>query len=421
MPSTSAKYGMGLYVLGAYLLLVQVVLPLLAPLRSLGVIEPGEIRNQLLPPLFLLMIISFGGFRVLGFKTLLHIGLAFTFVQAMLIGIQNIMDPDRFRSYFSHLFQISSAYVMLSVGWLSVDRIGHRFWERFVALALGALLISTFFTVTALGRDEIGRLYTPAYGFIFVAAFSSIYSKSNSALTLGGLLLSNKRGPILAVALIFIQHQWNSLVAAGPRRASVLVKNIIHTIVMISGVAIATIIIVNWASAPGNEDTAVGRAVNITFGRLVDVVEAEGSKSSLDEIAAGRFEEINTALDSLGVFSFLMGSGAGWEITLSGGKTVQNIHFSPLSLVSVFGLPFTVFLYGYLISLVIRSMRRRGNINQLSTTEKMAPLYLSGALLHSIFAYSLFIDWLVFFFAGVLSKSLKTRAHVPVMMNKKDK
>ena len=394
---------------GAYLLLVQIILPLLSPLRITGEIEPGEIRNLLLPPLFLLLVLAFGVGRILKVRTLLQMGLGIAFLSAAVIGIPSLLDPDTQRAYVSHLFQVSSAFVMLSIGWGAIDWFGFQFWRRFVILSLIATLISTAITLTALGRGDVGRLYTPAYALLFVASFCAVYSKKMSVLTIIGLFVSNKRGPIVSVLLIFLQHLFSTLKRGRRAQGGQFVKNVFRILISTGFVIVSMMLLVSWASEPENKESAIGRAVNITSGRLMDIVDASASDRSLDELSSGRLEEINQTLATLSATDFLFGSGAGWNIVISGGKTVQNIHFSPLSITAVFGAPFAIFMYCCLAILVIRAVRRKESPEDLSVTERMAPLYLSGALLHSFFAYSLFIDWLVFFFAGVLLKSLSAK------------
>lgn len=408
MNSTS-RAQFGRFAFGAYLFLVLIVLPLLSPLRALGIIEPGELRNMLLPPLFLMVFWAFGGVRLLPARTLLHVGLIFAFVQAALIGLPNAIDPVSQRSYLSHLFQVASAYVLLSAGWLAIDWFGHNFWKKFAVLALVATLISTVFTLSALQRGDLGRLYTPAYAFLFVAAFSAIHSTKMSAISILGLLVSNKRGPIVSVLLIFGQYMFGRFVTAGKMRSVRFLVPLFWGMVIAAALLVSVVALVNWAATPGNDSTAVGKAVNITYGRMIDVVQAGNSGRTLDEVSAGRVEEIENAMENLEGFDFVVGSGAGWSITTPDGKQVQNIHFSPLSITAVFGAPFAIFIYLYLMTLVFRGTVRKTAVENLSTTERMAPLYLSGALLHSLFAYSLFIDWLVFFFAGVLLKSLNAK------------
>jgi hypothetical protein len=399
------------YAFGIYLVLVLIVLPLLAPLRALGLIEPGELRNMLLPPMFLMMIMTVGPARLIGARSVLQLGLAFAFVMAAVIGFSNAIDPASQRNYFSHLFQVASAFVMFGFGVVAFDWFGHQYWRRFAWLALISTFISSAVTLDALGRGDIGRLYTPAYAFVFVAAFSALHSKKLSILSVLGLLVSNKRGPVVAVMLIFFQHMLGTFMAGKKLRQARVLAAIFWGAIVTVTLAVAVSMLFAWAADPANEDSPVARAVNITYGRMVEVAQAGNTGRTLDDISAGRVDEIETALETLDGFDFLVGSGAGWAVNLGEGegRDVQNIHFTPLSITAVFGAPFAIFLYVYLVVLVFRGSWRKEEVESLTTTERMAPLYLSGALLHSLFAYSLFIDWLVFFFAGVLIKSLRTR------------
>ncbi|MBL8370329.1 MAG: hypothetical protein JNK28_02965 [Burkholderiaceae bacterium] len=396
-----------LYLLGAYLLLSQVVMPLLSPFRALGLLEPGQIRNMLLPPLFLAIVITLGLREILRIKTALHLVLILGGVQAMIVGLPNLLDGDATRYYFSHLFQIASAYVMLVLGWSMANTIEKKFWERFVLMALLATLVSSYFTLAALARNEVGRLYTPAYTFIFVAAYSLAYSNLQTLLVIGGLLISNKRGPMVAVIGMFAVQAAKFAVIRSPEgQGNKPIKMALAF--LLAALAIGAIFATyQWALNLTNITSPIERAVYITMMRLSDLINLAETGRTLDEISAGRLTEVDAALDSLNPLNWLIGSGAGWSVTLPDGPEVQNLHFTPLSLVSVFGLPFTVTLYVLMLAVVVKSFFGMNRSRQSDATRLMAPLYLVGALIHSLFAYSLFIDWLVFFFAGVAAYANK--------------
>lgn len=396
----------GLVFLGFYIVVSQVLMPILSPLRGLGELEPALLRNMMLPPLFLFIILFSGTRNILKIRTGFHIIIIIIIAIACLNGLSNLSDGGSIRSYLSHLFQLASAYVMINFGWILKDEIPIKFWRYLVGLALISTLISTAFTLSALERGDLGRLYTPAYTFIFVAAYSVIYSSGMSALTIFGMLVSNKRGPILSVISVFLIY----LVSGKKWTRSQLVK-VIFKGAGAGGICfILMVLLVNWAKDPENENTGVGRAITITLGRIDEIADMSGSDRSLDAISSGRLYEAEITLEDLNGMDYVFGSGAGWRIFLPDGKPIQNIHFTPLSVTAVFGFPFALYLYLYLIVLIFKANLSFKNREQYIITERIAPLYLTGAVLHSLFAYSLFIDWLVFFFVGVLMSSQKKRS-----------
>ena len=396
----------GRMILGVYIFFVFVVLPLMSPLRALGVMEPALIRNAVLPPLLFLLILAFGVGHLIRPKTYLHIILLAMFFLAAVIGLGNLGGESGARAYFSHLFQVGSAYVMVGVGWLAYDRLNEKYWKRLVVLALFSALVSTAATIRALGEGEIGRFYTPAYGFILIYAFGAVCSTKTSILAFFGSVISNKRGVIISIVIMLLAKVVISVRTKGVSRKSMLKGSFLGVVsLLVIGVGSASL--VGWASLPMNRDVALAQAVNITYERMKETIQPSGDRT-LNQVSAGRIDEIQLTLDSLTGVDYLLGSGAGWGLELLGGREVQNIHFTPLSLVAVFGSPAAIALYCFLGVLAGRGILRQDS-RYLNITERMAPLYLVGALVHSLVAYSLFIDWMVFFFAGVLVRSLRVR------------
>lgn len=392
--------------LGCYLALSLIIVPLMGPLRSTGVLEPATLRNLLLPPLMLFMVAAFGAGRVIRPRAAVQIVLLVVFLQAMVRGFANGTDPATMRNYWSHLFQIASAYLMFGIGWIAIRRVGHKYWRLFAMLALLATLVSTTLTLGALDRGEVSRLYTPAYGFVFVTAFSAIYSAPTSAFAVLGSMVSNKRGPILAVVALFALHAFTSIRDNARTSLATFLKTVLVLSAAVGVVAVGVLSTLAWAEQPVNAGTPVGRALNITHNRISDLLAYREAVSSLEEISAGRIGEIEATVASLDAADYVIGAGAGWLLEIDGVKRVQNIHFTPLSLTAVFGAPFAIYIYGFLIALVVRGSLRKDTAG-LTTSERMAPLYLAGALVHSLTAYSLFIDLMVFFFAGLLAHSLQ--------------
>ncbi len=395
--------------LALYILLVMVAMPLLTPLRIADVLEPAQIRNYLLPPILLFLILAFGKLAVFQPRSFLQIALGLVFIQAAAIGVYNDAHIDEPRFFFSHLFQIFSAYTMIGVGWMAVGRLGHGFWRLFVTLALIATLLASAFTINAYSNNDITHIYTAAYVFIFVGSFSAIYSNRLSFLVFLGILVSNKRGPIVAVVILFLQQIFIDLNNGGSQARARLGRYLFLGVLWSVILAVVSVLVYQWATDNANQQNAIARAINVTFNRLTSIAATSESSNTINQITSGRFIETQIALESLNFATWIFGSGAGWNIVPWGGESVQNIHLTPLSLIAVFGTPFMIILYITLFGLIIRGTLRKTDVQSLTTTERMAPLYLSGAVVHSFIAYSLFVDFLVFFFVGVLLRSFSQK------------
>lgn len=384
------------WALGAYLAFITILMPLLAIRRVLGTGEPGELRNVLLPGFLALIVLAFGITKVLKPRTWLQLLLGVGFIQAMVVGLLHSNHTEDFRNFLSHLFQLGSAYLMVGVGWLSMGKFERKYWRNWTVLSLLAIGASTVLTVSALGRGEVGRLYTPAYGLILVLAYAGLYWKRGVLLAYLLAIVSNKRAVILAMVFQTV-YGWirETLGRKGVKYIVITAAKALCVLALLSGMAL---MVVNWAQSTGGEENAVARAVNITVDRLRPLFDLSESGVDIDYVSAGRVDEIESAVASANWLDWVFGGGAGWRVDLGDGRVVHNIHVSPLSLALAFGTPFSLLLYASLAFVVLRSTRLAER--ERDPTLLMAPLYLSGAVIHSLFAYSLFIDILVFFFAG---------------------
>lgn len=401
----------GKFVLALYLILVFSILPLLSPLRALGIMEPGLLRNAVLPPLLLVMTLVFGVGYLVRPRTYLHLVLLAMFFISFIVGLKNLGDEGATRAYFSHLFQIISSYILLGIGWKLFDKLSVVFWKRLIYLSLIATLVSTALTIRALGEGEIGRFYTPAYGFILIYSFGIVFSRKVSIISFFGAIVSNKRGVIVSIVLMLGAQVFHSARVQGLSKKGLVKGGLIGVIGLIA-VSLGSAALWMWASSPKNENYALAQAVNITYNRMSETLSPSGEEN-LNQITAGRINEVQAAIESLDGIDYLLGSGAGWRIDVGGDYEVQNIHFSPLSITAVYGMPAALSLYLVLSTLVFKGLVRR-DVYNLTITERMAPFYILGALVHSLVAYSLFIDWMVFFFSGVLIRSI----HVQTLKNR---
>lgn len=395
--------------IGTYLLIAFVLLPLLTPLRQLGTATPGLIRAAVIPPLLLLMLLSVRG-NLTKFNSAMMPVLIIVFLQAAVVGLPNGLGGNS-RSYLSHLFQLFSAYVMLVCGMVWSESLSLKFWRIFSRMALLAVSISSIFSISMWLDQEIGRLYTPAYVLIFVSAVSlSMYPKGKLQ-TLSAILVavvSNKRGPLVSVLTMFAASALSRLTSFGIGESRIRKNSIIF------GFSFALILVLVALLLPIISPEAANhpflKAFTKTTERLMSLFVSKQDQYDFNAATAGRIEEITLALDTLRGAKVFFGSGAGWQVVTPYGKEIHNIHFTPLSLVAVFGIPFAAFIYGYPAWLIF-SMRK-WILKNGTYAEKIALFYLIGSLVHTLAAYSLFVDLLNFFFIGVLARAATQRRRV---------
>jgi hypothetical protein len=385
-------------VLGAYLFLALFFVPMLTPLRQLQMFSPALVLIGSIPILVMLIVMMLGH-KCLIFRSYMSLALVLAFVQAALIGLDHAIDGN-IRSYLSHLFQLFSAIVMLAAGTHWSDDFGKRFWRRFAMMAIFAASASTLMSLRVWDAGEINRYYTPAYILIFVVAFSLAVRPEGKTLTIGSILvaiISNKRGPLLSVVLMILTYFFSRLFFFQHFRFR-FPKRFLIVFICTAVATLITVIVISDQDL--SKENGIVRAFDQTTSRLLKIVRDNPEEINLATYSAGRVEEIESGLEALDGIALLIGNGAGWNVTLGSGKVVQNLHVTPISLAVVFGLPFAAFFYLHLIFLIVRNIRPC--IIGGTITEKIALFYLIGSILHTLVAFSIFIDLLNFFFIGVL-------------------
>lgn len=403
--------------IGTYVLVAFVLIPMMTPMRQLGTATPGAFRAAMIPPIIILTTLELAP-RMMKINNFLMPILIAVFILAAIVGIGNAAEFGS-RNYLSHLFQIFSAYVMLVAGMSWATMFGLRFWKRFSWLALVAVSISTAFSISYWADEEIGRLYTPAYVLIFVTAVSLSIRPNGGAQTLASVLVaavSNKRGPLLSVLLMVGSYSAGQFGLLAIRKTKLSVSSIYGLFLKLFTVSVATLFLLQLLS--GQVDNAIVQAFNKTTERLMFLVASSQGQSDFNAATAGRIEEVDLALNSLHGLEFVLGNGAGWTEQTAFGKEIQNIHFTPLSVATVFGFPFSIFLYSYIVWLIL-SMSKWCMVHG-TQTEKLALFYLIGSIAHTLAAYSLFVDLLNFFFIGVLIKSRERRKADRIQLAEKD-
>jgi len=104
---------------------------------------------------------------------------------------------------------------------------------------------------------------------------------------------------------------------------------------------------------------------NGAFLKYKSTLESLGNKSeniSLDIVSGGRFTEIESVIDDLRWYDYFFGRGVGYVYKLKGqigwvDDSHGNLHFSPLSIISKYGLIFYVILMLYILKLLFKSFR----------------------------------------------------------------
>ncbi|PKH91652.1 hypothetical protein CXF76_10970 [Pseudoalteromonas sp. 78C3] len=115
-----------------------------------------------------------------------------------------------------------------------------------------------------------------------------------------------------------------------------------------------------------------------------------GDFESINKLSAGRFDEVFAIFSEMEISDFLFGMGNGYtyELMLSSGemKDVTNAHFTPVGLLSKYGIFYTLFVYYFFLKLLFTS-----KIKGRADTDKVVYLAVLFLFLESFFSYSLFV------------------------------
>ncbi len=157
-----------------------------------------------------------------------------------------------------------------------------------------------------------------------------------------------------------------------------------HQIVkyLIIGIISVTFFILLIKQLPNN--VAV-RRLSSTFEGL----QGEGETiKQIEGVSAGRDEEIITVINLMdSPLDFILGKGIGFTYMLKGDDEVtSNIHFSPLSFLSKYGLLFTLFIYGYIMKSLIPSKREKKSHSYMVAYGTVWFVFIE-----SFFSYALFV------------------------------
>jgi hypothetical protein len=209
------------------------------------------------------------------------------------------------------------------------------------------------------------------------------------------LILSILSGSIFQIILVFL------IVLASGKRALLLSSIIIivySQIKIIKKIPLKFIIITSVFSFSIYSYFVIDFYNYLSIGKYIwtyDKLIESGFDFTLDNqliniASAGRLGEINAVASKMNFVDFIIGKGVGFKYDYErlDGELVSNynnIHFTPLSLISKYGLIFFIFLSYY----IFRNLKNISNYGYLNV---FFGLYLIGLLMDMIFAYSIFID-----------------------------
>lgn len=133
----------------------------------------------------------------------------------------------------------------------------------------------------------------------------------------------------------------------------------------------------------------------------VELYSDNSNENKISSISAGRDKELEALTENLEFMDYITGKGMGFTYLVSTRddvKEVSNTHFSPISLLSKYGVVFTVFLYVFLLRFFI--MRNKNFMNEHAYLVALSVSLI--VFFESFFAYALFVTPIFPMVLGVL-------------------
>lgn len=274
------------------------------------------------------------------------------------------------------------------------------FWNRHLKL------LSKIFLATSLGGTLLMHLAALAgfavyFGLQTTAAFLSFAYGIVAQrvllvlLSLVALVGSGKRGGMLGAVVILLVYV---AIAVGRVRVG-------RVIGMAAALSVTLVLLYVFQLLP---ETILGR---------IDFLFSDGDVD-LNDITAGRVVEAAAALDRLrdNPFAWVTGFGLGSAINLDafGGSQVSTIHFSPLGMVMIFGLPLTFLFYLAILYYAVAGFRlcRDGRV-----ARPFVVLYLVfvAEIAFSFTAFTILQSFLLWFALAYLVVNMRPMAATPTV------
>lgn len=293
----------------------------------------------------------------------------------------NGMRPDgiNFSSVYSHVFACALPILSVSFGIhfyerksaADVARVTRYFRYAFLSTCMVILVYVVLYRAGLIAYWGLG---TPMHYYIPFLLSNGQYRYALLGLLM--VILSGKRATAVTVLFELAYFLFASTWQRQRGRALILASY---------GVAIA-----------------LGLALMASFNAL-DRFQAIGNVSFDDPYTllvafSGRWEEVVGVVNYLETYpaGWLFGAGAGgayqWVVLFSDYEEIKSYaHFMPVAYLFKFGLPFTLFVYGYFVYLIVKNRAHYAD-----------PFYLTfcACVLASTFGANLLIDVLPWFFCG---------------------
>lgn len=380
-----------------YLILILVLDPILSILRQVQIYNTAQFV-VLYGVLVFIIMLPHAFKKQFVFNDLL----IWFFISALVIGtikgLQNLHTEGFIRNYFADTFNLIKAMFAYHLGMIMYSNPFElpKPTKRIINTSIAVCTLVTVFLVYAVNAGYVQYLDGPGYTLLLPYV---VYINSNPYLTsliLSLVLLSTKRGAIvMAISLLLTALVLGSFKRKQFKNAKPYFKGILFLF---------------FLSIPFLQSAWVQKQVktvaDIFEYKVLNLSELNSlDRYQLDNLGGGRISEVESAIKAMGAHDWLLGGGHGFSYHIKDyveTESTHNVHFTPLSIVTRYGLLITAFFYIVIIILItkiIYTVYKNKNPQPII----IPLLYIIGALIYSFFAYSLMNDVIFMFMLGHLS------------------
>jgi hypothetical protein len=378
----------------SYLKFVQFLIIVNLPLGVIGTF--GEFRDFttylfLVPMLILDTFFIFLNIRRLKFN-LLELILIFLLIFSLLIGLFHYPLSKRILPDVTN-----PLYFILKIGIIRIclkEKDDSVWLLSFVKKTAFLLIVSGFFSIVVfIILSRIKSMYaglTPTtHPFLILGLLNA--SSFNQLFSLIIALLSGKRALLVSSLVIMIVYRF--YIKRNFKTALYLLFSFVFIYIALVNLKINTDSI--GALEKYNWTFEVYKESEIQF-------NLEDESGIIDLLSGGRLAEIKSAIKGMDLTDYIIGNGIGFtyiyksdllEFDIQGNS---NLHFTPLSIVTKYGLVFLFFLLLYIFK-TLYSFRSNGYLSIFFG------LYVIATLVDMLFAYVIFVDPLIPIALGYLS------------------
>ncbi|MBL7978399.1 MAG: O-antigen ligase family protein [Bacteroidetes Order II. Incertae sedis bacterium] len=333
--------------------------------------------------------------------------LAFGLILGSIVGIKNGSEQDFLRNYLADSFNILKAIMLYSFGMnFSTPLTITKSFKRIIFFSTISCTLATIVLIIGVNTGQIGYLSGPGYTLLLPLSYYANLNNATMAFVLVLIFFSTKRGAILMALGVSLL----SLFLGRKYFKKEITKNSLYRNILIG--LFAVILVIALALNPrGNVwiNKQLNNVITIFDYKVLGFLEVDiSNQRQLDRLGSGRITEAESAMNAMKPIDWIIGGGHGFSYYIedyADSEGIHNVHFTPLSLTTRYGVFVTALIYLNIISLIIRGIYWTWKVQNFNHF-KVPLLYVTGAFIYSFTAYSIMNDLLFMFMAGHLSSML---------------